>query len=100
MFPSHQVLYSILTCFGENDQRLQRHLEFGAILFVCEAVDDVGGDGAEDALLAKDQRGHVVPGKSLHNLQLRVEKIVFVLCTWLQLLSKRQASVVDQTVYL
>ena len=50
-----------LTRPSENGERLEGGLQFGTIVFLGEGAEDDQSDGVDNALLAQDRRGSVVP---------------------------------------
>ena len=57
-----------LTRPSENGERLEGGLQFGTIVFLGEGAEDDQSDGVDNALLAQDRRGSVVPRRCLDDL--------------------------------
>ena len=57
-----------LTRPSENGERLEGGLQFGTIVFLGEGAEDDQSDGVDNALLAQDRRGSVVPRRCLNDL--------------------------------
>ena len=59
---------AVLTRPRDDGERLEGGLQFGTIVFLGEGAEDDQSDGVDDALLAQDRRGSVVPRRSLNDL--------------------------------